>query len=98
MSTKVEIKLKKVEGVHWPTLEANAQQLDARRAEALKKRNCISSLFSRIIVKFIFDLYLIAAYPTSSKNPKNWDKIVADVDAEEKDEKLEGDAALNKYV
>jgi len=74
MSTKVEIKLKKVEGVHWPTLEANAQQLDARRAEALKK----------------------PAYPTSSKNPKNWDKIVADVDAEEKDEKLEGDAALNK--
>lgn len=36
-------------------------------------------------------------YPTSSKKPKNWDKIVADVAEEEKDEKLEGDAALNKY-
>lgn len=35
-------------------------------------------------------------YPTSSKKPKNWDKIAADVAAEEKDEKLEGDAALNK--
>ena len=60
MSTKVEIKLKKVEGVHWPTLEANAQQLDARRAEALKKRNYIfiSLLFDRIIVKFIFDYML----------------------------------------
>lgn len=37
-----------------------------------------------------------ATYPTSSKNPKNWDKIAADVAAEEKDEKLEGDAALNR--
>lgn len=35
-------------------------------------------------------------YPSSSKKPKNWDKIVADVVNEEKDEKLEGDAALNK--
>lgn len=35
-------------------------------------------------------------YPTSSKKPKNWDKIAADIAAEEKDEKLEGDAALNK--
>lgn len=60
MSTKVEIKLKKVEGVPWPTLEANAQQMDARRAEALKKRNYIfiSLLFDRIIVKFIFDYML----------------------------------------
>ena len=53
---------------------------------------------------YIFDLYFeiiieykfIAVYPTSSKKPKNWDKIAADVAAEEKDEKLEGDAALNK--
>lgn len=34
-------------------------------------------------------------YPSSSKNPKNWDKIVADATEEEKNEKLEGDAALN---
>ena len=37
-----------------------------------------------------------ANYPTSSKKPKNWDRLVADLTAEEKDEKLEGDAALNK--
>lgn len=35
-------------------------------------------------------------YPSSSRKPKNWDKIEADIKAEEKDEKLEGDAALNK--
>jgi hypothetical protein len=34
-------------------------------------------------------------YPTSSKNPKNWDKIIADVTADEKNEKEEGDSALN---
>ena len=37
-----------------------------------------------------------AVYPSSSKKQKDWDKIHADIVAEEKDEKLEGDAALNK--
>ncbi|KAG2700560.1 hypothetical protein I3843_06G003900 [Carya illinoinensis] len=36
------------------------------------------------------------AYP-SSKPKKDWDKIEADVKKEEKDEKLDGDAALNKF-
>eukprot|EP00250_Pteridium_aquilinum_P000770 c10934_g1_i1 orf=145-1248(+) len=36
-------------------------------------------------------------YPSSSKKAhKDWDKIEAEVKKEEKDEKLEGDAALNK--
>ncbi|KAF5442179.1 hypothetical protein F2P56_034866 [Juglans regia] len=35
-------------------------------------------------------------YP-SSKPKKDWDKIEADVKKEEKDEKLDGDAALNKF-
>jgi len=36
-------------------------------------------------------------YPTSNKKPaKDWDKMEAEVKKEEKDEKLEGDAALNK--
>lgn len=36
-------------------------------------------------------------YPTSStKGPKNWDKIAKDVEEEEKKEQLEGDAAVNK--
>lgn len=35
-------------------------------------------------------------YPSSSHYTRNWDKMVADIKAEEKDEKLEGDAALNK--
>ncbi|CAH8360104.1 unnamed protein product [Eruca vesicaria subsp. sativa] len=37
------------------------------------------------------------AYP-SSKKVKDWDKLEAEVKKQEKDEKLEGDAALNKFV
>lgn len=35
-------------------------------------------------------------YPSSSHYTRDWDKIVAEVKKEEKDEKPEGDAALNK--
>lgn len=36
------------------------------------------------------------AYPTSSHIHRNWDKLAADIEKEEKEEKLEGDAALNQ--
>lgn len=36
------------------------------------------------------------AYPTSSKNKKDWSKIDHDLEAAEKEEKPEGDQALNK--
>ncbi|XP_026561119.1 protein SGT1 homolog [Pseudonaja textilis] len=35
-------------------------------------------------------------YPSSSHYTKNWDKLVGEIKEEEKNEKLEGDAALNK--
>ena len=35
-------------------------------------------------------------YPSSSKKPKDWDKLEVEIKKEEKDEKLEGDAALNQ--
>ncbi|XP_015233533.1 PREDICTED: protein SGT1 homolog isoform X1 [Cyprinodon variegatus] len=35
-------------------------------------------------------------YPTSSHYTRKWDKMVLDISEEEKNEKLEGDAALNK--
>ena len=35
-------------------------------------------------------------YPSSSHYTRDWDKLAAQVKAEEKSEKLEGDAALNQ--
>ncbi|XP_063742408.1 protein SGT1 homolog isoform X1 [Eleginops maclovinus] len=35
-------------------------------------------------------------YPSSSQGARKWDKIMVDISEEEKNEKLEGDAALNK--
>ena len=43
-------------------------------------------------------IYLITdvhAYPSSRHINRDWDKMVADIKAAEKDEKVEGDAALN---
>ena len=39
---------------------------------------------------------VVHKYPSSSSHKHNWDQIEAEIKAEEKDEKLEGDAALNK--
>jgi len=36
------------------------------------------------------------SYPSSSKKPKDWDKLEVEIKKEEKEEKLEGDAALNQ--
>lgn len=35
-------------------------------------------------------------YPSSSHYTRDWDKLVVEIKKEEKDEKLEGDAALNQ--
>ncbi|RAL46398.1 hypothetical protein DM860_015391 [Cuscuta australis] len=37
------------------------------------------------------------SYPSSKPKRKDWDKLEAEVKKEEKDEKLDGDAALNKF-
>lgn len=71
LMNKIEIKLRKLEGVQWKKLESDPNEKIINTAK-------------------------IPTYPTSSKKPKNWDQIAAEVTAEEKDEKLEGDSALNK--
>ncbi|KAM9049528.1 protein SGT1 homolog [Megaptera novaeangliae] len=44
--------------------------------------------------RFITDVKMM--YPSSSHYTRNWDKLVGEIKEEEKNEKLEGDAALNK--
>lgn len=81
LSTKIEIKLKKRDGVHWASLTRSNDSVKTIKTPSNVKLDTVEAPVK---------------YPTSSRKPKNWDKIEAEVKAEEKDEKLEGDAALNK--
>ena len=42
------------------------------------------------------DSDVASRYPSSSHYTRDWDKLVCKIKEEEKDEKLEGDAALNQ--
>ncbi|CAN1300527.1 Protein SGT1 homolog A [Linum perenne] len=79
LSTKVEIRLAKVEAIHWTSLEYT------NNAGVAPLRNMPTTASQR------------PAYPSSKSRGKDWDKLEALVKKEEKDEKLEGDAGLNKF-
>ncbi|CAI5954991.1 unnamed protein product [Closterium sp. NIES-64] len=80
MSTKIEVRLAKAEAIHWTALEAT------RRPAVVQPVNVSDETAEK----------LKHMYPSSRKQHVNWDQLEAEVKAEEKDEKLEGDAALNK--
>ncbi|GFS12102.1 SGT1, suppressor of G2 allele of SKP1 [Elysia marginata] len=80
MSTKIEVKLKKTEGVQWKKLEGVPEE----EAEILPVAAAPSAQGP-------------TNYPSSSHYTRNWDKLAAEVTEEEKNEKLEGDAALNQF-
>uniref|UniRef100_A0A3B5LZ91 Uncharacterized protein n=1 Tax=Xiphophorus couchianus TaxID=32473 RepID=A0A3B5LZ91_9TELE len=71
LSTKVEIKMKKMDAIRWEKLEGEGQESSIKHFNPNQ-------------------------YPTSSHHTHKWDKMVMDLSEEEKNEKLEGDAALNK--
>lgn len=76
LTTKIEIRLAKVEHIHWTSLEFVK--------DVVVRSSNVPSGTQR------------PSYP-SSKPTKDWDKLEALVKKEEKDEKLDGDAALNKF-
>ncbi|BFZ14639.1 hypothetical protein BsWGS_17678 [Bradybaena similaris] len=80
-STKVEIKLKKKEGIQWSTLEGSPQE------EASEVLPACAAPVQQPPPK----------YPSSSHHTRDWDRLAAEVTEEEKNEKLEGDAALNQF-
>lgn len=77
LSTKIEVKLKKREGVQW-------KKLEGEDTEILPVAAAPSATDA-------------PSYPSSSHYTRNWDKLAAEVTEEEKNEKLEGDAALNQF-
>lgn len=79
LSTKVEIKLKKSDGLHWLKLEGEDDHIKQIPVDSAAAASASS----------------VMKYPSSSHHTRNWDQLVADIKEEEKDEKVEGDTALN---
>ena len=69
-----------MEGLQWSSLETPG-------TETLKQPSGVDK-------KSHADL--VHKYPSSAHYTRDWDKLVANVKKEEKDEKAEGDAALNQ--
>ncbi|KAJ6370659.1 hypothetical protein OIU77_001216 [Salix suchowensis] len=99
LSTKVEFRLAKAEpGLHWASLEYNKQT-------AVVQRIAVSSGKCRVMrcisqgsgLDFGTKLLKKPTYPSSKPKRVDWDKIEAQVKKEEKEEKLDGDAALNSF-
>ena len=80
---KVELRLRKSEAIQWSDLTAEARE----KTKATQPLNFSDASMSR------------PAYPSSkaaqTKRPTDWDKLEAELDAEE-EEPPSGDAALNK--
>ena len=81
--------MKKDEASHWGSLERKQDEGGAvlkqpKDVVATPKEDSASA--EDVVHK----------YPSSSHYTRNWDKLVAEVKEEEKSEKPEGDAALNK--
>ncbi|CAL8343606.1 unnamed protein product [Merluccius merluccius] len=83
LTTKVEIKMKKMEAIRWEKLEGEGQEPSVKHFNPSQK----------LLINAIFRP---DENPSSSQSAGKWDKIVVDISEEEKQEKLEGDAALNK--
>lgn len=79
-TANVEIRLYKVDAIQWTSLDAQHKP-DA--PPVIMNRAPTSQAVP-------------PSYPSSSKKPKNWDKLEVEITKEEKEEKLEGDAALNQ--
>ncbi|KAL8616757.1 hypothetical protein ACOMHN_017794 [Nucella lapillus] len=85
MTSKVEIKLKKAQGVQWTKLEGGGQQFSLKLPAAAASAT-----------PALGDGTSANKYPSSSHHTRNWDKLEHEVKEAEKNEKLEGDAALNQ--
>ncbi|CAF1223988.1 unnamed protein product [Rotaria magnacalcarata] len=79
-TANVEVRLYKVDAIQWASLDSQ------------HKPNAPPVIMNRApTVQSV-----PPSYPSSSKKPKDWDKLEVEIKKEEKEEKLEGDAALNQ--
>ncbi|CAF0800354.1 unnamed protein product [Rotaria sordida] len=79
-TANVEVRLYKVDAVQWTSLDA--QHKSNVPPVSMNRTPTVQSV--------------PPSYPSSSKKAKDWDKFEVEIKKEEKEEKLEGDAALNQ--
>ncbi|XP_043249413.1 protein SGT1 homolog [Colletes gigas] len=78
--SKIEIKLKKQDGIRWNVLEGNPVE---------------QSLPQPIPQEILQAGNQPPKYPTSCKKPRDWNKMEMEIKKQEAEEKPEGEAALN---
>eukprot|EP00111_Clytia_hemisphaerica_P023360 TCONS_00068778-protein len=88
LSTKIEIKMKKCEGIRWSSLETDNESQFTKNAKATKERTESTSGATSAV-----DVH---KYPSSKHMYSDWDKLAKQLQEEEKTENMEGDAALNR--
>lgn len=81
--------MRKCEGLHWDTLEHKPGGPKLKLPSSEEKPSPPPQEGKEAKDE-------VHKYPSSSHYTRDWDKLVAEVKQEEKDEKPEGDAALNK--
>lgn len=81
LSTKIEVKMKKCEGIRWSSLETDNESHLANASVSLSKPVTESAAHK---------------YPSSAPVKKDWDRLAKEVQEEEKKENMEGEGALNK--
>lgn len=79
--------MRKCEGKHWESLEHKEGTVDLKLPKDMAPLTTSKEGVAGDVVH---------KYPSSSHYTRDWDKLVAEVKKEEKEEKPEGDAALNK--
>ncbi|XP_013773603.1 protein SGT1 homolog [Limulus polyphemus] len=80
LPSKIEIKMKKAEGIRWTALEKTEE---TRKLKQIPQDHSASAGPPTV-------------YPSSAQHQKDWDKLVLDIKKEEETEKPEGEAALNE--
>ncbi|BBG98336.1 phosphatase-related protein [Prunus dulcis] len=99
LSTKVEIRLAKADPLHWTSLEFSKDNSVVPRVSVPGGMHPFS--LGKIVAKKMQLPTVIGeqrpSYPSSKPKVVDWDKLEAEVKKEEKEEKLDGDAALNKF-
>lgn len=90
---KVEIKMKKAEGIRWSSLETDNE---SHLANAAAAATTIKAAGTDAATSDVKEDKVSRVYPTSAHTVRDWDRLEKEVQEEEKKENMEGEGALNK--